>query len=160
MQDSHRGRIMVTKPQPELPNDTSKPVQLTSYADRPKIRKFQKVKIDNFLAQNVNDLEQTELEAPIDFATAKVDKPRFCVGLRCVDMIANQNSISIPRMDKCVHSDDEAALRSILDASSGFCLVEVYTCYCEKKVFKSHHRLYEFILISFERNMLSTPSNI
>lgn len=148
MWDGHLGRISVAKHRIDLMSGST-PVHSAPYRAGPKVREFQRTKINRMFEQEVLESVTTEWAAPIVFAPKKDGIMRFCVDYRRLNAIAQRDSYPIPRIDECIDSLGESTVFSTLDANSGYWKVEIDDRDKDKTAFTSHHGLYRFTRMPF-----------
>lgn len=101
------------------------------------------------LPKNIMEPEQTERAAPMVFDPNKDRTLQFCVGYQKHNAITKRASYPIPRKDECINSLCKAAVRSTLDAYSGYWQTETEDKDMGKTAFSLHHKLYQVVAMPF-----------
>lgn len=147
--DDHQARINIAKHCMEVLSPDTAPVRSSPYRAAPETQKFEKSKIEMMRAKNVIEPAQIELVASIVLVPNKDETLQYCVDYRKLDSSRKRDSYAITRMDERIDTLGKASVFFALDASSGYCQIDIENNEKENTAITPHHGLYQCIRMLF-----------
>jgi hypothetical protein len=114
----------------------------------PRVREFEAAEVQRMLKAGVIEQAHSEWASPVVLDPKHDGCIRICVDYRRLNALAIKESHTIPRMDECIDSFQDATIFSTLDCNSGYWQISVHPEDRDKTTCTSHEGLYRFLRMS------------
>lgn len=149
MYDVHLGRVNMGKHRIKLTTAAAIAIHSAPYQNRPKVRKFQRVKIAKMPKMELIKAAITKSTALFVNVSKKDRILCICVDYKRLIVVAQRDLNFISRMDECIDWIKESTVFSRIVATSEYWQAEIDYEDKDKTVLSSHRGLYRFTRIPY-----------